>query len=161
MCTPHTPQGQLLGCSKDTGHLPAHWSGQADTHQELPSGPGARPDIIPSLQGPKGGTRRQGASRCGRMGAALSSWAHLHSACLGPAAPVKRSEHHAGRQLGGTRRPTAQPWPRAQRPLPGGGPPVGRELGTRPLKQGSGAARWLLTKPLARLPLTPGPSGGR
>lgn len=37
---------------------------------------------------------------------------------------------------------------------------MGRELGTRLLKQGSGAARWLLTKPLARLPLTPGPSGG-
>lgn len=119
---PHTA-GQLLGHSKDMGHLPAHWSGQADTRQELPSGPGARPDIVPFLQGPKGGTRRQGASRCGRMGAALSSWAHLPFACRGPATPVKRSEHHAGRRLGGTHRPTAQPRPGAQRPLPGGGPP--------------------------------------
>lgn len=156
---PHTA-GTAVGTLQGHGPPPCPLAGQADTHQELPSGPGARPDIVPFLQGPKGGTRRQGASRCGRMGAALSSWAHLPFACLGPATPVKRSGHHAGRQLGSTRRPTAQPWPRAQRPLPGGGPPMGRELGTRPLKQGSGAARWLLTKPLARLPLTPGPSGG-
>lgn len=157
MQPPHTT-GTAAGMLQ--GHRPPpRPSGQDDTPGTALRARG-QAQHCPFFPGAEGWDQAPGAPRCGRMGVALSSRAHLPCARLGLTAPTKSSGHRAGWQPGGTRRPIAQPWPRVERPVLGGEPPVGRELVTRPPKRGSGPARWLLNKPLARLPLTPDPSGG-
>lgn len=118
------------------------------------------PDIVPSFQGPKGGTRHQGLLAVAGWGRpALREPTSLLLASAWPLPPRAPGTVQDGSRVA----PTGL-WPSHGPELsalsPEAGPSVGRELGTCPPKQGSGPARWLLTKPLARLPLTPNPSGG-
>lgn len=106
------PQGQLPRHSKDMGHLPAG---------NCPQGRGPGPASCLLSRGRRVGPGAGGASLW-PDGAACSSRAQLPAARFGSAAPTTSSGHRAGWQPGGTHRPMAQPRPRAERPLPGGGP---------------------------------------